>query len=83
MNASSKIRSHSTTGADGGVFVNTGTPEAGTFYAVQVIANNTKLSFEGNLEGWVSSTELPSNTTIYGRFDKVTVIAGSAILYKI
>lgn len=85
MNASSKIRNHSTTGADGACFVNNTTPKVGTFYAVTAVAANTRLALEGNMEdsSALSAVGLPAGFTVYGRFDKVTVSAGSAILYKV
>ena len=82
MNAQSKIRSHSTTGADGAVFVNSTTPAKGEFYAVQVVAANSKITLDGNLDG-AAALGLPTGYTVYGRFDKVTVTAGSAILYRV
>lgn len=85
MNAQSKIRSHSTTGADGAVFVNSTTPAKGEFYAVQVVAANSKITLDGNLDGAAAlgAVGLPTGYTVYGRFDKVTVTAGSAILYRV
>ena len=85
MNAQSKIRSHSTTGADGACFVANNTPKAGEFYAVTTVANNTRLTLEGNLDNSnaLAAVSLPAGFTVYGRFDKVTVLVGSAILYKV
>jgi hypothetical protein len=85
MKASSNIRSHSTTGAEGGVFVNTTSAVKGSFYAVQVVEANTMLSVIGNLDnaGQLLSAALPTGFTIYGRFDSVSVLSGSAILYKV
>lgn len=85
MNAQSKIRSHSTTGADGAVFVNSTTPVKGEFYAIQVVADNSKVTVDGNLDGAAAfgAVGLPTGYTVYGRFDQVTVTAGSAILYRV
>jgi hypothetical protein len=83
MNASHKVRDHSVTGADGSVFVNNSTDVYGSFYAIQIVANNSKVNFEGNLENWAHATALPTGFIIYGRFDKVNVTAGSAILHII
>lgn len=85
MNASSKIRSHSATGADGSIFVNTTTAVEGTFYAVQIVAANSKLTLVGNMDNasGISNVALPTGFTVYGRFDSVAVTAGSAILYKV
>jgi hypothetical protein len=85
MNASSKIRSHSTTGADGSIFVNTATAVEGNFYAVQIVAANSKLTLVGNLDNasGIANVALPSGFTVYGRFDSVAVTTGSAILHKV
>jgi hypothetical protein len=85
MNASSKIRNHSTTGADGSIFVNSANAVLGEFYAVQIVAANSKVTLEGNMDNASNMTNvaLPSGFTIYGRFDSVTVTTGSAILHKV
>lgn len=85
MNASKKIRSHSTTGGDGSIFVNTATAVTGEFYAVQIVAASSKLTLVGNLDNasGFANVALPSGFTVYGRFDSVAVTAGSAILHKV
>lgn len=85
MDAQKKIRSHSLTGADGAIYVNNTTPVEGNFYGIQVVGANTTLTLEGNLEGasTFAAQALPTGFTVYGRFNKVTVTAGSAILYRV
>lgn len=85
MNASSKIRAHSVTGADGSIFVSSTTPVEGEFYAVQTVAADSKVTLVGNLDNAtdLASVALPAGTIIYGRFDKVTVSVGSAILHRV
>lgn len=65
------------------MFVNNNADVNGSFYAIQIVANNSKVSFEGNLDNWAPATALPTGFIIYGRFNKVNVTTGSAILHII
>ena len=87
MDATKKIRNHSVTGADGGVYVSGTTPVEGNFYAIQIVANNSSVTVEGNVENasGLAGQAFPTGFILYGRFNKVTLGGGahSAILYKV
>ena len=85
MDAKKMTRPHSTSGGVGSIFVNNTTPVDGTFYAVQVVAANTKVTLDGNVDeaAALGLVALPTGFTIYGRFNTVTVSVGSAILHRI
>ena len=87
MDATKKIRNHSVTGADGGVYVFGTTPVEGNFYAIQIVADNSSVTVEGNVENATALglVTLPTGFILYGRFNKVTLGGGahSAILYKV
>lgn len=73
---------------DGQNVVTGNTTQTGSFRALQAVANTTVSAMEWDADyeasgNWTSLTVIPQGTTLYGRFNSITLGSGQAILYKV
>jgi hypothetical protein len=78
---SSKLVLEESLGKCGGQLVTNSTPITGKFIAITPLSVSNSFTTQGNLT-LSSGTTLGAGLTVYGYFTSVTVVTGSAIVYK-